>query len=670
MWRLRHPLSLRAAGFVAAVIVACWLGRGAAQSAPSSPDLAPELPPGLQWLNTDRPLSLRALRGKVVLLDFWTYGCINCLNILPDLHYLETKYARELVVISVHSAKYDNESLLDNVRQATQRYGITHPVVLDQDYQIWNAYRVPGWPTQILIDPQGRQLQGFVGENHRDRLDQLIAATVALHRRKGTLRDAPLRSSTLSTATPLTPLRYPGKVLADIASSRLFIADTNHHRLVVTDLQGHLEMVIGQGLPGAQDGPFETASFRLPQGMALAGVMLYVADTGNHLLRRVDLLRHTVETIAGSGKKATVFNVPGHGRQAALNAPWDVFRQGNDLYIAMAGMHQIWRMNLHTFDLEPFSGSSREGLLDELHADAALAQPSGLTGDGRRLYVADSEANAVRLADLAPDGMLTTLVGGGLFAFGDVDGVGKAVRLQHPLGVAYADGAVYIADTYNHKVKRLDLTSRQVRTVAGSGVAGQRDGPAAQAQFYEPGGLSAGAGRLYIADTNNHAVRILDLATQQVSTLRLQGLLRPSAAVKPGRRPPPMAAISLPEQVLPAGRPATLRIALEMPSGWQINAAAPASLEIDSQGSAIQVPTAYTKRSLQPLQAATSIPVQVAPTEAAAVVRVALAFVVCRVDKQGICALQDVAWDVPVRSRMAAGATDVVINLPYTVVPF
>ena len=670
MWRFRCSICIRVARVAAIVIVTCWMGHVAAQGVLSSPVLAPELPSGLQWLNTDRPLSLRELRGKVVLLDFWTYGCINCLNILPDLHYLAEKYARELVVISVHSAKYDNESLLDNIRQATLRYGITHPVVLDQDYQIWNAYRVPGWPTQILIDPQGRQLQGFVGENHRDRLDRLIAATVALHRRQGTLRDAPLRLPTLSKEAPRTPLRYPGKVLADSATSRLFIADTNHHRLVVTDLQGRLEMVIGQGHPGAQDGPFETASFRQPQGMALLGTMLYVADTGNHLLRRVDLSRHTVETIAGTGKKATVFNVPGRGRQAALNAPWDVFRQGSDLYIAMAGMHQIWRMNLQTFDLEPFSGSSREGLVDERHGDAALAQPSGLTGDGRRLYVADSEANAVRAAELAPDGTLVTLAGGGLLTFGDVDGVGKAVRLQHPLGVAYADGAVYIADTYNHKVKQLDLTSRQVRTVAGTGAAGYRDGPALQAQFYEPGGLSAGAGRLYIADTNNHAVRILDLATQQVSTLRLQGLAPPSAVVKPSRRPQPMVAIPLPEQVLPAGRPATMRIALEMPSGWQINAAAPAHLVIDSQGPAIEVSTAYAKRALQPLQAVTTVPVRVATAEADGLVRVELTFVVCREDKHGICALQDVAWEVPLHSRMAVDAADVVITLPYTVVPF
>lgn len=669
MRNLRHIIILRVVGFAYAVFLACSMVGFAAQSIPSS-DFAPELPSDLKWLNTDGPLSLRALRGKVVLLDFWTYGCINCLHILPDLHHLETKYERELVVISVHSAKYLNEGQLENVRQAVLRYGITHPVVHDKDYQIWNAYRVPGWPTQILIDPEGRQLQGFIGENHRDRIDRLIADTVALHRRKGTLRDTLLRLRAPIEELPSTPLRFPGKVLVDIASSRLYIADSNNHRIVVTDLQGNLEMVAGRGLPGAEDGTFDTASFRQPQGMALVGDVLYVADTGNHLLRRLLLSGQMVETIGGTGKKARVFNVPGRGRRVDLKSPWDVFQQGNDLFIAMAGMHQIWHMDLQTLELEPFSGSSREGLIDDIHTDAALGQPSGLTGDGKYLFVADSEVNAVRAAEFAVDGKLTTLAGGGLFTFGDVDGAGRAARLQHPLGVAYSDGALYIADTYNHKVKRLNLNNRRVETVAGTGEAGQRDGAAAEALFFEPGGLSVGAGKLYIADTNNHAVRVLDLMTHQVATLPLKGLAPPSVVAEPERRRPPIAAVQLATQILPAGEVATLRIAIEVPSGWKINTAAPANLTIDKQGAAVQVPAAYLKRSMQPLPAATRIPVHVSTTEAEARLRVDLAFVVCRVDNQGICALQDVAWEVPVQSREAVETTDVVINLPYTVVTF
>ena len=431
--------------------------------------LAPEFPEGLQWLNTDRPLRLHELRGKVVLLDFWTYGCINCLHILPDLRRLEATYARELVVIGVHAAKYDNEAVLAHLRQAVHRYGITHPVVNDRDFVLWKAYRVTGWPTQILIDPTGHLLQGFVGENHRQRLSRLIAETVAVHRQRGTLREDARWPQEVTTEAPPTPLRYPGNVLADAAASRLFIADTQYHRLLMTDLHGNVLAVIGHGGAGAADGSFAQATFRQPQGMAVQGSVLYVADAGNHLLRRVDLIRHEVTTLAGTGEKAQEFNVPGYGREVPLNSPWDLYGQGTMLYIAMAGMHQIWRLNLLTTYVEPFAGSDREDLIDAPHLEAAFGQPSGLSGDGQRLYVADSEVNAVRAVDGNPDGVTTTLAGGGLFTFGDRDGVGAAGRLQHPLGVAYADGVVYVADTYNHKIKQLDLQSGELQTFAGTG---------------------------------------------------------------------------------------------------------------------------------------------------------------------------------------------------------
>ena len=658
---------MQAVAHVVILMLACWMGSAAAQGKNVSA-LAPEFPTGLQWLNTERPLTLRELRGKVVLLEFWTYGCINCLHILPDLHRLEAKYARQLVVIGVHSAKYDNEAVLANIRQATQRYGITHPVVHDQDYRIWNAYRVTGWPTQILIDPEGRQLQGYAGENHYERLDRLIASTVALHRRKGALREDTLDRLTSVRNTTLTPLRYPGKVLADAASSRLFIADSYHHRLVVTDLQGNLQTVIGRGVPGAADGPFETASFDQPQGMALHGGMLYVADTGNHLLRRIDLQRRLVQTVAGTGEKARVFNVPGIGRAVPLNSPWDVYRQGQYLYIAMAGMHQLWRMDLQTSYVEPFSGTGREDLIDEVHTEAALGQPSGLTGDGQRLYVADSEVNAVRAASLDPDGTLATLAGGGLFTFGDQDGRGDAVRLQHPLGVAYANGVVYVADTYNHKVKQLDLRSRQIQTLAGTGSAGHRDGALGQAQFYEPGGLSVSGGRLYIADTNNHTIRVIDLATQRVLTLVVRGLTAPAIVTSEPTTPDYIEVVRLEEQALPATMSATLRIALELTADWKINAAAPASLVIKSEGEGVQVPTRYANRTLRPLASEFTVPLQVAEDGTRSLLRVDLTFVVCRAGDQGICALQQVAWEVPVLSQTQATQSEVI--LPYTVVPF
>jgi DNA-binding beta-propeller fold protein YncE len=668
---------VRLAAAMLVLVVTAWMGSATGQEnkapahVPQLPSMAlapaPEFPTGLQWLNTRRPLSLHALRGKVVLLDFWTYGCINCLHVLPDVRRLEATFADELVVIGVHSAKYDNEAVLANIRQAVQRYGITHPVVNDRDYRIWKAYRVPGWPTQIVIDPEGRQLQGFVGENHYERLERLIAATIALHRRKGTLREGAWQALTEGAASGDTPLRYPGKVLADADSSRLFIADTNHHRIVVTDLQGNLLRLVGRGTPGADDGPLGMATFRYPQGMALLDGMLYVADTGNHLVRRVDMRHGVVDTVLGTGEKAREFNVPGTGRTVPLNSPWALYGHGSYLYIAMAGMHQLWRLHLETGYAEPFFGSSQEGLIDAAYSSAALGQPSGLTGDGQRLYVADSEVNAIRVADLDPDGTLATVVGGGLFTFGDRDGKGSQARLQHPLGVVYTHGLVYVADTYNHKIKRLDPRSGQLRTFAGTGHAGYRDGAAEEAQFYEPGGLSAAAGRLYVADTNNHRIRVIDVATGDVSTLTLPRLTPPSMARQEQTPAGQVERIRLREQTVQAASRTSVRLALRFPDGWKINAEAPATLTVETAGGMMHVPAAYARKILRPLTSEVRIPLQIASREGQGHLQVALAFVACSTGAQGVCVRRQVRWDVPVRSRLRVRQSEV--RLPYTMPP-
>ncbi len=362
---------------------------------------APEFPRDAEWVNTDQPLSLRQLRGKIVLLDFWTYGCINCLHILPDLKRLEATFARELVVIGIHTAKYDHESARAHIQQAIHRHGIMHPVMNDRDHRMWDAYRVSGWPTQILIDPTGRVIQGFIGEHHRERIAHLIGETIRYHRQQGTLDDGPLPVLAMPQLRD-TPLRYPSKVAVDTSSSRLVVADTNHHRLVLANLEGDVIALIGSGRAGMVDGAFATTTFRQPQGMALRGDELYVADTGNHVVRRVDLAQGRVETVLGSGQQARTLNVRGYGRAVALNSPWALYRHGLALYIAMAGSHQIWHANLTTGYAEPFAGTGREAWVDDIHIDAAFGQPSGLAGDGQRLYVADTEVNALRVLSLDP----------------------------------------------------------------------------------------------------------------------------------------------------------------------------------------------------------------------------------------------------------------------------
>ncbi len=624
---------------------------------------APEFPADAEWVNTDRPLLLRQLRGKVVLLDFWTYGCINCLHIIPDLKRLEAAFERELVVIGVHTAKYDNESIRAHIQQAIYRHGITHPVMNDRDQRMWHAYRVSGWPTQILIDPAGRVIQGFIGEHHRERMTRLIEETIAYHRQQGTLRDTPpppLAEPELRD----TPLRYPSKVVVDTASSRLIVADTNHHRLVVATLEGDVIASIGRGRAGMVDGTFATATFRQPRGMALADDAIYVADTGNHVVRRVDLTQERVETVLGSGQQARTLNVPGYGRAVSLNSPWALYRHGSALFIAMAGWHQIWHADLSTGYAEPFAGSGREAWVDDVHIDAAFGQPSGLAGDGQQLYVADTEVNALRVLSLNPDGPTATAAGGGLFTFGDRDGPGRMVKLQHPQGVAVSNGSVFIADTYNHKIKRFDPTRGEVQTVAGTGAAGYRDGALKQALFYEPGGLSAGDGKLYVADTNNHRIRVVDIASDSVSTLEFKGLTPPleADALASSIDDALVETMQLNRHVLPALSHTTARIQLHPPVGWKVNARAPGQLTVTVDGDAVGIAAAHTGRTIRPMPSQVTVPLNVAQAGTSALVRVGLAFVLCRSGDEAVCVPRQVAWEIPVQSATQAMRTELLLH--------
>jgi thiol-disulfide isomerase/thioredoxin len=491
-------------------------------------ETAPELAGGVAWLNTAGPLSLRKdLKGKVVLLDFWTLCCINCIHVLPDLAKLEKKYANELVVVGVHSPKFDNEKDTKSIRKAILRYEIAHPVVNDADRKIWDAYGVQSWPSLALIDPEGRLVGMTSGEGNYDLLDRAIGKLVEVHKKKGTLDEKPTRFDLVRYREKGdTPLFFPGNVLADEKSNRLFIADSTHHRIVVTDLSGKKLAVIGAGSPGYKDGSFAEARFDDPQGMALHGDTLYIADRKNHCLRAADLKAGTVTTVAGTGvqvQETRMLTDPAPAKTTGLNSPWALHLAGKVLFVAMAGHHQIWTMDLEKNAIGPYAGDGRENIKDGPLFAARFAQPSGLTSDGKYLYVADSEVSAIRKVPMDGQGRVETLVGEGLFEFGDRDGVGPQVRLQHALGVEYHAGKVYVADTCNNKLKVLDPKTRRVESFPG----GDK-----QPLFDEPAGLSFAAGKLYVADTNAHRIRVVDLATKRVSTLKLKGVEPPKEPKK------------------------------------------------------------------------------------------------------------------------------------------
>jgi thiol-disulfide isomerase/thioredoxin len=516
------------------VLVMLWqpapapLSIAAAQDKDSG-DAAPDFDGGTGWYNAAAPIKMKDLKGKVVLLDFWTLCCINCIHTLPDLAKLEKKYEKELVVIGVHSPKFENEKDGESIRKAILRYQISHPVVNDSKTKIWRSYGVRSWPTLCLIDPEGKIVGIASGEGNYDVLDKAIEKVIAKHKEKGTLKDKEaFKGIVLEKEKQKQPLYFPGKVVADAKSNRLFIADSTHHRIVITDLAGKKIAIAGTGEVGKADGAFDKASFNDPQGMALRDDILYVADRKNHMIRALDLKSKTVKTVAGTGEQFRSRNFGGPGLKTGLNSPWDLWLKDNQLFVAMAGHHQIWTFNVKKGDIRSYAGDGREDIVDGELDVCRLAQPSGLASDGANLYVADSEASAIRSINLDGKGECKTLVGvegDGLFNYGDKDGVGSEVRLQHALGVTYWDGKVYVADTYNSKIKEIDPKKRSCNAFKGN----KEQGWVEEREFFEPGGISAADGKLYIADTNAHRIRVIDLKTKFLSNLTLSGVEAPVA---------------------------------------------------------------------------------------------------------------------------------------------
>ena len=444
------------------------------------------------------------------------------MHVFPQLRKLESKYQKELAVIGVHSAKFPAERETENVRMAILRYEIGHPVINDEQFKVWQSYACRAWPTLVFLDPAGRIIGKHEGEIPYDAFDRLLEAMVKEYTTAGVLDLRPLDFR--PEPQEKMPLSFPGKVVADESRDRLFISDSNHNRIIETSLDGEVLQTIGGVTPGFEDGDYVIAAFDHPQGLALEGNALYVADTENHAVRKVDLEDKYVETLTGTGQQGPFGNTGGELKDVSLNSPWDLTLHHGVLYIAMAGSHQLWYLDQSAKKVAPHAGSGREDISDGPLRSAALAQPSGITNDGQKLYFVDSETSSVREADFALHGGVTTIVGQGLFEFGDVDGVGQEVRLQHPLGICLYKGVAYLADAYNHKIKKLYPNTRAVMNFLGSGSRGFENGPGAEAAFFEPGGLSAAHGKLFIADTNNHAIRVADLDTGAVTTLEIKGL--------------------------------------------------------------------------------------------------------------------------------------------------
>jgi thiol-disulfide isomerase/thioredoxin len=485
---------------------------------------APEFPQDFEWINTDEPLFISKLKGNVVVLDFWTYCCINCMHTLPVLAELEKKYKGQPVVfIGVHSGKFFTEQEAINVQSAVARYEIEHPVIVDKKMQIWQSFGVNAWPTIVIVDPNGRIVYMQAGEGQRDVLDDMIEVLLTRHSQKGTLAREP-PSITHSKPVSKHLLSFPGKISIS-TSGKMAISDSNHNRILITDISGKILHTIGSGSAGLQDGDYNTARFFRPQGVAWSGNDLYVADTENHALRKIDLDNRQVITLAGTGKQGPWGSVGGKGSSLQLNSPWDVACKDNLVFIAMAGNHQIWTYDVKTEMVLPFAGSGYENIIDGPTREAQLAQPSGLAVFENNLYFADSEASAVRKISLT-EKQVKTIVGHGLFEFGYRDGHADGALLQHPLGLCATSDTIFVADTYNSAIRVINLQSLEVSTLIGKtqkNLVCLPDNPQCNIlPLYEPADIKLYDNKLFIADTNNHLIRTFDLNTNSLQILEVR----------------------------------------------------------------------------------------------------------------------------------------------------
>ena len=463
------------------------------------PTTAPEINTGFGWVNTEKSYELSDFKGKIVLLDFWTFGCINCQHIIPDLEKLEKEFENELVVIGIHSAKFSAEQSTQRIRQAALKFGIHHPVVNDADMKVWQSYAVRAWPTVTLISPDQKVVWQRAGESfYQDARNQILALK---EKHKAELNAQKFEFQIVEVEKK--ELMFPSKIIeakietATNIEPTFWIADSGNNKILKINLKGKVLVTIGNGKKGDTEGSFEETTFYEPHGLALSenGEKLYIADTKNNVVKEADLINKTVKTISGTGETTYYFGDEKWRENINPNSPWDLLidkKYPNTMYIASAGNHQILKMNLQDYKTERFAGSGKEQLTDgDDFRKVAFNQPSGLTQFENFLYVADAEASAIRQIDLQKK-EVKTLVGSGLFDFGDNDGTAQKAVLQHPVGIFYIENQVYIADTYNGKIKVLDLEKNRVKTII-SGLS-------------EPNDVLLIGNYLYISDTNNHQI--------------------------------------------------------------------------------------------------------------------------------------------------------------------
>ena len=466
------------------------------------------------WINVERPLTSDDLKDRVILLNFWTYDCVACMHVLPQIKELEKELGNKLTVISIHSGKFDNQKDFNAITKATLRHDITHTVIDDSSLKIWNAFGAKAWPTLVLIDPRGNIKKTYVGEKETANITDDVKKLTNKFRYELNRNALPILLEKNKIAKRV--LNYPTKIeytknfpIKAHNAPAFFIANSGQNNILVVSLSGEIILQIGSGKSGFRDGNFENAEFSMPEGMLYDAGKLYVADSGNHSIRLVNFKEQTVTTIVGTGQKGeAISGNSAEAKDVELASPTDLefYPSANHIAIANSGTNQILQYSLVKQEISVLAGSGDEGISDGKYPQNSLAQPSDLVVYNSKLYFVDSETSALRV--LEKDGEIKTLIGKGLFNFGYKNGNKNQALMQHPLALTADDTGIYIVDSFNHAIRKYDISSGEMSTVIG-GVKGDSLGSSANTKFDEPEGIISILDRFYVVDSNNNRIVII-----------------------------------------------------------------------------------------------------------------------------------------------------------------
>lgn len=535
------------------------------------------------WFNVSRPLEASDLKDRIVLLDFWTYACVNCVQVLQEIKKIEEQFGSKLLVIGVHSGKFRNEKDLAEIKKAIIRNDITHPVVNDPDFRIWNSFSINAWPSLVLINPRGKIEKVYVGESESMEVKSGIKKLISKFKYEVNRDPLPIvleKNTVVSNVLEFpTKLEYGADFTYKSRSApAVFISNTGKNNIIVTSLSGDIILKIGSGIRGLQDGSFDSAAFNSPQGLLYRAGKLYVADSGNHALRQIDFKSGKVTTLIGSGQKGSVILSAAEvsdGKSFDLASPTDIefFPNYDNIAIANSGTDQILNYNISKERVSVLAGDGSQGIMDGKYPNNILAQTSDMSVYNRKLYFTDSKSSSLRVMDEA--GEVKTLIGKDLFKFGRKNGGKVEALMQHPMGLMVDDTGAYISDSFNHIIRRYDLSSGQISTLVGGKKRGDNLGSGSATEFDQPEGIISVLNNFYVVDSNNNRIVILNRGNFNSTILDVMPPLKLS---KEGFLQYLPNLTKLPEIVVKSDAEISLKIDLK--KGWKINEMGPSFVNL------------------------------------------------------------------------------------------